>query len=179
MQLDAGHNFLLGKFPAAAIPATERNLVSVLLQCLVEENFKFLLVRELIDVAAAGSDRGAFECTLLLLGDLPEPLVNLVFLQAKLFGQLHSHLARRDAALVPLEDLVEDVHLVGVFAVAISGERAADGVEERVFILIVHHKVVVNIWEEISFVEALGNGRIVLLEPLCLRCPRAKRWASL
>ena len=88
----------------------------------------------------ARSSFGAFKRPHLLLVDLPEPLVDLVLLQVQLLRKLNSHLAGRDAALVPLVELVEDVHLIGVFAVAIFLEIMMPCVEEIVLGLLVDWK---------------------------------------
>ena len=88
----------------------------------------------------ARSSFGAFKRPHFLLVDLPEPLVDLVLLQVQLLRKLNSYLAGRDAALVPLVELVEDVHLIGVFAVAIFLEIMMPCVEEIVLGLLVDWK---------------------------------------
>ena len=57
----------------------------------------------------------------LLLIDLPEPLVNLILLQVELFRELNTLFSRWNAPLLLLEDLVEHVHLIRVFPLAITG----------------------------------------------------------
>ena len=89
----------------------------------------------------AGPSFGAFKRPHLLLVDLPEPLVDLVLFQVQLFTKLYPHLAGRDAALVPLVELVEDVTLISVFAVAIFVQIMMPiCVEEIVFGLLVDWK---------------------------------------
>ena len=88
----------------------------------------------------ARSRFGAFKRPHLLLVDLPEPLVDLVLFQVQLLRKLNSRLAGRDAALVPLVELVEDVHLIGVFAVAIFVEIMMLCVEVIVLGLLVDWK---------------------------------------
>ena len=88
----------------------------------------------------ARSRFGAFKRPHLLLVDLPEPLVDLVLFQVQLLRKLNSRLAGRDAALVPLVELVEDVHLISVFAVAIFVEIMMLCVEVIVLGLLVDWK---------------------------------------
>ena len=141
MQLDIVHCFLFRQFFTVTVLADERDLVSIVLHGLIQENFKSLLVCELADVIRVGSRFGIFKRPHLLLVNLPEPLVDLVLFQVQLFCKLNSHLAVRNTALVPLVELVEDVTLISVFAVAIFVQIMMPiCVEEIVFGLLVDWK---------------------------------------
>lgn len=117
VQLDCCDHFLIGKLATAKLLATKPNLVPILLQILVDEYVELLHQSEIFDIS--GRRLHLFQLLLLLL-ELPEPLVNLVLFEAQLFSQQHPLLSRWHLALILLELFVEHVHLLLLLAVATS-----------------------------------------------------------
>ena len=114
-KFDRCHHLLFGQLPACAIDAMKCHLIPVLLQWLVDEGLKFLLVAQLRQALGDGL---WLRSVLLLVLDLPEPLVDLVLSHVELWGQLNSQLSRRHLALMLLEDLPKHVHLLRLLTIA-------------------------------------------------------------
>lgn len=114
-KLDTEHDFILSQPLSRPIDALKRHLLPILLESLIEENLEFLLHCQLADVLG---DRLGLTI-LLLVNDLPEPLVDLILLHFELVGELEAKLAWRHLPLILMVDFVKFIHLLGLLPIAL------------------------------------------------------------